>query len=199
MPSHHDTLRAERSRMFKRCLISLSLAAAAATAALVGTPATALADPADGGGSAHAVPPGESSFTTMSAPAGYPVTGIDVSHYQGTIDWAYVAAQGARFSYAKATEVVSFTDDTFNANNSGAKANGLYAGAYHFARPDKSTGRAQADYFLDRAQFTNDGRTLPPMLDIEWPAVGSTSPYPCYGLSPTQMATWIRDFVDRVR
>jgi GH25 family lysozyme M1 (1,4-beta-N-acetylmuramidase) len=134
-----------------------------------------------------------------SAPAGYPVTGIDVSNHQQTVNWGPVAAAGARFAISKATEGLTFIDRYFNANYHGAKNAGLYAGAYHYARPDKSTGTAQADFFLDHAQFADDGRTLPPMLDIEWPWSGSSSPYPCYGLTAAQMVTWIHDFVNEVR
>ncbi len=136
---------------------------------------------------------------SAAAPAGYSVVGVDVSNHQGTINWAQLAASGQAFSYAKATEGVQFTDPYFAANNSGAKANGLYAGAYHYARPDRSSGKAQADYFLDRAQYLNDGRTLPPMLDVEWPWDGSGSPYPCYGLTPDQMVSWVHDFVNEIR
>jgi GH25 family lysozyme M1 (1,4-beta-N-acetylmuramidase) len=134
-----------------------------------------------------------------AVPPNYPITGVDVSNHQGTIAWNAVAASGQRFAYAKATEGVHFVDPYFAANYLNAKANNLFIGAYHYARPDRSTGRAQADYFLDRAQYRNDGRTLPPMLDIEWPWEGSGSAYPCYGLSPGQMVSWIRDFVERIR
>ncbi len=154
---------------------------------------------ADGHASAGQDPRAKAAVPLAAPPAGYPVRGVDVSHHQGTINWKTVAASGQRFSYAKATEGVHFVDPSFAANNTGAKANGIYAGAYHFARPDHSTGRAQAGYFLDRAQYVADGRTLPPMLDVEWPWSGSGSPYPCYGLSPSRMVTWIRDFVTRVR
>ena len=150
-------------------------------------------------GHAHAGTTGGGGPMLAAAPGGYPIGGIDVSNHQGTIDWSRVAAAGARFAYAKATEGVYYTDPYFNANLHGAKDHGIYAGAYHFARPDTSSGRAQADYFLDRAQYINDGRTLAPMLDIEWPWNGSGSPYPCYGLSTGQMGSWIRDFVNRVR
>ena len=136
---------------------------------------------------------------SAAAPPGYTVTGIDVSNHQGTINWSNVAAGGAKFAYAKATEGVYFVDPYYNINYDGAKNNGLYVGAYHYARPDHTGGRAQADYFLDHARYVKDGRTLPPMLDIEWPWTGSGSPYPCYGLSQSQMVTWIRDFVTRVR
>ena len=72
-------------------------------------------------------------------------------------------------------------------------------GGYHFARPDRSSGKAQADYFLDNVDYVADGKTLPPMLDVEWPARNSSSPYPCYGLSEKQMVSWISSFVDQVR
>src|SRR5258705_9160325 len=129
---------------------------------------------------ARAGRPALAATAAAAVPAGYQVTGVDVSNHQGNIDWAKVGASGQRFSYAKATEGVHFVDPFFAAHNAGAKANGLYAGAYHYARPDRSGGREQADYFLDRAPFLNDGRTPPPMLDIEGPWEGSGSPYPSY-------------------
>jgi GH25 family lysozyme M1 (1,4-beta-N-acetylmuramidase) len=135
----------------------------------------------------------------LAVPAGYSVAGLDVSNHQGSINWTRVSASNHRFMYAKATEGLTYTDPYFFANYTDAKANGLYAGAYHYALPDRSTGRAQADFFIDHSGFTNDGRTLPPMLDIEWPWEGSGSGYPCYGMGPTQLVTWIRDFVNRIR
>jgi GH25 family lysozyme M1 (1,4-beta-N-acetylmuramidase) len=189
------------------------LAAATACLTLIAGPAVAgpaVADPAGGDGSAemdgwaHAGAEGlvTDAVTTEAAPNGYPVRGIDVSHYQHIIDWTDVARGGAIFSYAKATEGTHFVDRRFEAHNAGAKRNGLYVGAYHFGRPDRSSGRAQADYFLDRAQYTNDGRTLPPMLDIEWPYRSKgrfVAPHPCWGKSSGAIVRWIRDFVTRVR
>ncbi|MCA1709843.1 MAG: hydrolase, partial [Actinobacteria bacterium] len=131
-------------------------------------------------------------------PAGYPIIGLDVSAFQGTVDWASVAARGARFAYARASEQANIPDNSFNANYHGAKANGLFAGAYHRARPDVSGGRAQADYFLDQAQYVRDGRTLPPMLDIEWPRATWTGLNDCYNMTTTQLVAWIRDFVNQV-
>lgn len=131
----------------------------------------------------------------QAAPPGYSVHGIDVSYYQGTIDWAAVAGAGTDFAYARASLGSGYTDPTSDANHDGAKANGLYFGAYHFARPDQSGGVQQADHFLDRAQVRDDGRTLPPMLDLEW---GPDSVPTCFGLSQSGMAGWVRDFVDRV-
>ncbi|MEV6302901.1 GH25 family lysozyme [Actinoplanes sp. NPDC051861] len=178
-------------------LVALTVLAGTATpAAAAGTP---------GDGQAHAgygVPYDEATPTlkaAAAAPSDYSVRGVDVSHHQGTINWSQVAASGERFSYAKATEGTHFTDPSYAANNSGAKAAGLYAGAYHFARPDRNTGTAEANWFLDRAGYVKDGKTLPPMLDIEWPWEGSGSPSPCYGLSTSQMVSWIRAFVNQVK
>ncbi len=134
-----------------------------------------------------------------AAPPGYDVTGIDVSAYQHSVDWAPVVKAGDRFAYVKATEGVSYVDAYFTGNYQGAKQAGLYAGAYHFALPDRSTGTAQADFFVDHAGYEEDGHTLPPLLDIEWPWQGSGSPSPCYGLTPAQLVAWLHDFVDEVQ
>src|SRR5438105_15669730 len=121
-----------------------------------------------------------------AAPAGYPISGIDVSAFQGTIDWAAVAAGGAKFAYIRASEQADIPDTTFTGNYAGAKANGLYAGAYHRARPDVSGGRAQADLLVDNAGWVEDGRTFPPMLDIEWPRSNWPGLSACYNMTPAQ-------------
>jgi len=134
----------------------------------------------------------------QAAPTGYGVTGIDVSAYQGQVDWAAVAASGAKFAYVRASEQADIPDSYFDANYQGARANGLYAGAYHRARPDLSSGKAQADFFLDHAGYVTDGKTLPPMLDIEWPRADWPGLNACYNMTPAQMSAWIKDFVSEV-
>src|SRR6266704_2186736 len=134
----------------------------------------------------------------VAAPAGYPISGIDVSAFQGTIDWAAVAAGGAKFAYIRASEQADIPDATFPANYQGAKANGLYAGAYHRARPDVSGGKAQADFLVDQAGYVEDGRTFPPMLDIEWPRANWPGLNACYNMTPAQLSGWIRDFVTEI-
>lgn len=133
-----------------------------------------------------------------AVPSGYTVTGLDVSAFQGTIDWAAVATSGVRFAYIRASEQAGIADATFAANYAGAKANGLYAGAYHRARPDVSGGQAQANYLVDHAQFADDGKTLPLMLDIEWPRANWTGLDDCYNMTPAQLVAWIGDFVNQV-
>lgn len=141
----------------------------------------------------------DAAVVAAAAPAGYPITGIDVSAFQGSISWPSVVRGGALFAYIRASEQANIADPFFRANYQAAKAGGLFAGAYHRARPNLSGGRQQAAYFLDQAGYTSDGRTLPPMLDIEWPRTNWTDVNDCYDMTPAQLTAWIRDFVDEVR
>lgn len=112
--------------------------------------------------------------------------GIDVSHYQGTINWTSVKAAGISFAYIKATESTSYKDPTFNANYLNAYNARVVRGAYHFARPDLSSGAAQATYFAGHGgAWSADNLTLPGMLDLE----GG-----CYGKSAASMQSWVLDF-----
>ena len=98
--------------------------------------------------------------------------GIDVSNWNGTINWTKVANAGYRFAIAKATEATTYEDYTYAANRANSQAAGLAFGAYHFARPSGSSlaavtanAVAQADYFLNFA--TPQAGELPPVLDLE--------------------------------
>ena len=61
-----------------------------------------------------------------------PIHGIDVSKWQGTVDWAAVRAAGTQFVFIKATEGGDHVDDRFLENWNGAGAVGIPRGAYHF-------------------------------------------------------------------
>jgi lysozyme len=93
------------------------------------------------------------------------VPGIDVSHWDGTIDWATVKGTGVLWGYAKATESTNYTDPTFATHWAGMKSAGVLRGAYHFFHPDVD-GKAQADYFIS-VMGTLGADDLPPMLDWE--------------------------------
>lgn len=117
--------------------------------------------------------------------------GIDVSHYQGTINWSSVAAGGVQFAYMKTTDGTTYTDPTFAANYNGSYNAGIIRGAYHCARPNASSGAAQANFFLAHGgRGSADGKTLPGLLDLENVA-GQNE---CYNLSAAQMSAWIADF-----
>lgn len=67
----------------------------------------------------------------------------------------------------------------------------MIRGGYHFAHPGSSSGTAQANYFLAHGGgWSDDGKTLPGMLDIEYNPSGAT----CYGLSASEMVAWVKEF-----
>ncbi len=102
-------------------------------------------------------------------PSGYQVHGIDVSHYQGDINWKMLeqTRQGQfpiQFIFMKATEGGDYSDDRFTANFDSARAHGFIRGAYHFYNP-KTDANKQADFFIQSVKL--ESGDLPPVLDIE--------------------------------
>ena len=91
--------------------------------------------------------------------------GIDVSTYQGDVDWATVASQGVFYGFAKATEGASSSDDKFARNWAGMRSLGIVRGAYHFFRPGKDA-TVQANNFLKTVQSI-EAFDLPAVLDLE--------------------------------
>ncbi|MYS24102.1 Lyzozyme M1 (1,4-beta-N-acetylmuramidase), GH25 family [Streptomyces sp. DvalAA-14] len=121
--------------------------------------------------------------------------GFDVSNWQGTVNWTSAYTKGGRFAYIKATEGTTYKDPKFNANYTNSYKAGFIRGAYHFATPNSSGGKAQADYFVAHGGgWSKDGKTLPPMLDIEYNPYGAS----CYGLSHSAMVSWISAFIKEV-
>lgn len=97
--------------------------------------------------------------------SGYRVRGIDISHYQGEVDWKELAyAGGHDFVFIKATEGRSLRDKNFDHNWSSAKRAGLRRGAYHFFRPEVAP-ETQASLFI--ATVDLQPGDFPPVLDVE--------------------------------
>jgi lysozyme len=92
------------------------------------------------------------------------VPGIDVSKWQGVIDWKAVRAAGIRFAYIKATDSTNGLDPNFTANWEGAKTAGIVRGAYHYFRPT-ADAKQQAAFFAQTVHL--EPTDLPPALDIE--------------------------------
>ena len=88
--------------------------------------------------------------------------GVDVSHWNGVVDWDGVKAKGNVFAYAKATEGATVVDLQYDNNLVNAPKAGLVFGAYHFFHPEEDPV-VQADLFLRRVGKTD----LPPVLDWE--------------------------------
>lgn len=97
--------------------------------------------------------------------SGYPVRGVDVSHYQGEIDWQQFKEQGIDFAFIKATEGSGYVDGKYRENWENARAAELYIGAYHFFSFD-SPPASQAENFISAAGDLNGA--LPPVVDIEY-------------------------------
>jgi lysozyme len=91
--------------------------------------------------------------------------GIDISYYQGEVDWTAVRGDGVGFAYLKATEGGDRIDPRFRENWEGARAAGVHRGAYHFWYHCRS-GAEQAAWFI--ANVPKDAEALPPVLDMEW-------------------------------
>lgn len=107
-------------------------------------------------------------------PSHYPVHGIDVSKYQGDVDWFRVRGSGVSFAFIKATEGGDHTDERFLRNWEGARVSGISRGAYHyfyFCRP----ALEQAAWFI--SHVPRDPWALPPVLDLEWTHKSRTCQY----------------------
>jgi GH25 family lysozyme M1 (1,4-beta-N-acetylmuramidase) len=118
--------------------------------------------------------------------------GIDVSDYQGTVNWTSVKNAGYSFAVIKATEGTTFTASTFASNWANSKAAGLVRGAYHFARPGTSptvsgNAIAQANFFINTVKPIKGDLQL--ACDFE---DNSNS------LSQANMGAWLTAFVGQI-
>ena len=149
----------------------------------------------------HAAKAGSTAVTEGSWSPSFGVKGLDVSYYQPGVNWQTQWNLGARFAYVKATEGNYYTNPLFAAQYNGARQVGMIRGAYHFANPLASSGADQARIFVKSGGgWSADGYTLPPVLDMEMnPYAGQTidgfyQGNSCYDRSPSQLASWVRDF-----
>lgn len=118
--------------------------------------------------------------------------GIDVSDFQGTINWTTVKNSGISFAFIKATEGTTFTAATFATNWAGAKAAGVVRGSYHFARPGTSptvsgNAIAQANFFVNTVKPSQGDLQL--VCDFE--VTG--------GLSATNLGAWLTAFCTQIK
>jgi lysozyme len=131
--------------------------------------------------------------------------GIDVSRFQGVIDWTQVPTSGVRFAFIQASRGSGFDctvkpdqcggDPYWAANRFSSKAAGLRIGPYHRAFATGGTlaaaradAVAEADVFLAQVGALNPGELLP-VLDVETPFGG---------LDANRLRTWVRVWVKRV-
>ena len=104
----------------------------------------------------------------------YPVMGVDVSRYQGNIDWPVIASQNIKFAFIKATEGSSHQDPCFAENWEEVKKTNIYSGAYHFFSFE-SSGETQAQNFINTVGDL-ENTNLPPVIDLEFYGDYSAAP-----------------------
>ncbi|WP_083239245.1 glycoside hydrolase family 25 protein [Methyloceanibacter superfactus] len=148
-------------RFAYRRLSSVGLAAATVVAVASGSAAVA--------GALKDVKPHEAVTRAHTMP----IQGIDVSYWQGDIDWRQVRAAGVQFAFIKATEGGDHLDPMFLRNWHAAKRAGLARGAYHFIYWCRYASE-QAAWFV--RNVPRDPDALPPVLDLEWHTHSKTCP-----------------------
>ncbi len=119
--------------------------------------------------------------------SGPTVKGIDVSYYQGNIDWARVKNDGVKYAFIRVSDGLGTIDTKFETYWAQSRANGIIHGAYQFFRPSQDP-IAQAELFLEKLGNTMAADDLPPVIDIE--AAG--------GLPPAQVAAKAKQWIDHV-
>lgn len=122
-------------------------------------------------------------------PRHYAVHGVDVSRWQGDIDWPKLRTQGANFAYIKATDGGDHLDPMFRTNWRKAKEAGLKRGAYHFFYWCRVASE-QASWFI--RNVPRDSDALPPVIDVEWNGESSCKRQP----SPEKVREKMQVFMD---
>ena len=120
-------------------------------------------------------------FQSSQLPEG-DVIGIDISHYQGDIEWEYLCfhidkrsrmyrnptkktrVRDVDFVVAKATQGARNSDSYYKRYKSGCRERGILFGAYHFYSYQASA-QQQANHFIKTAQLQSGD--IVPILDVE--------------------------------
>lgn len=100
--------------------------------------------------------------------SGNEVQGIDVSKWQGAIDWGGVSQSGVVYAFVRASDGVTGIDAQFDANWKGAKANGIIRGVYQYFEP-ASDATEQAKVLVDMVNAAGgfEQGDLPAVIDVE--------------------------------
>lgn len=130
------------------------------------------------------------------------VTGLDGASHQhpngASVDWAQVRSSGQTFAFLKATEGSSgsYVNPYFASDAKAVKANGMYLGTYHYARPEVNvfgdryaSAENQARYFVSTIGAYANAGNLPPVLDYEDTGTG---------LNATDLVNWAQRWLDTV-
>lgn len=119
--------------------------------------------------------------------------GIDVSAFQGDIDWQKVGKAGVRFAYVKKSEGITIHDPKFTLNWRGAKSAGVRTGAYHILVPWDDVDAQVASFMRDLSLARDD---LPPALDLELSYMKKSARR---GLTPKQINHSIQAWIAAIK
>ena len=97
----------------------------------------------------------------------YEIRGVDVSEYQGEIDWKTLSSQDIDFAFIKATEGSSYKDPYFTKNYEQLNKTNLLVGAYHFFSFD-SSGEVQAKNYIETIGIVEEDKIILPIVDFEF-------------------------------
>ncbi len=135
------------------------------------------------------IPPASELVTELPYRRNASAYGIDVSHYQGAIDWPNVRNYGPhpiQFMYAKASQGITIQDDCYVRNMEEARREGILVGSYHYFSSGGS-GVDQCDYFMQTMEGIH--QDLIPVVDVE----------ECNkGWGPITLRRHLREFIDRM-
>ena len=109
----------------------------------------------------------QKGMIVLNNPQEYEVKGIDVSEYQGEIDWEILSKEGIDFAFIKATEGSFYQDSYFLENYKEARKTNLTLGVYHFFSFE-STGIQQANNFIKAIGNLEEQEILLPIVDVEF-------------------------------
>ncbi|MGB8818293.1 MAG: GH25 family lysozyme [Rhizobiaceae bacterium] len=126
-----------------------------------------------------------------ASPKRYPVHGVDISRWQGNINWEKLRTQGANFAFIKATDGGDHLDPMFRKNWRAANEAGLKRGAYHFFYWCRS-GAEQAEWFI--RNVPKSANALPPVIDVEYNHQSSCKKRP----SRETVLKKMKSFMDRI-
>lgn len=126
------------------------------------------------------------------APFKLPVHGVDVSKFQGDINWRQIKRNGIEFAFIKATEGGDLLDPKFAQNWHDARRAKIPASAYHFYYFCTSA-KKQAQWFIRNVPRAKG--SLPPVLDMEW---NPKSPTCRLRPPPSTVRREMKIFIDRV-
>ena len=111
---------------------------------------------------------GSAAEALKTCAAGATITGVDVSVYQGNVNWSQIKGSGRQFAFVRISDGLSSPDSKFAQNWPALKAAGMVRGSYQFFRPSQDPA-LQAQMVLDKLAAAGGLKPgdLPPVLDLE--------------------------------